>query len=351
MTPSLAKPPATPGTGTGSGKAAFPQISVSFSEAWWLERYGEAASRKNRSRLLWERFGNVGLGEENPPSPEAAAPSVGGEYGDRFMAALWGCEIVYEPGRAPAALSLPEPRRCMEQLRSPDLDASPVIKKTIEKAEDLKRRHGRCQACINFGGPLNNAVSVFGEEILAVCAEAPDLARQVLQMMGEAILAVHDRVVCRINGVEPAVSRRDGWGIGNCPVCMIAPETYAEVVLPVDKWMRDQFAGGFGLHHCGVFDRYAEVYRPLRPTSLDLGPGSDLRIARRAYPEAVISAYLDVAKVSGMNRDEIDAVISRMVAAAGHGECFPKISVADVGPDMPDETVRWLMTAPTRLVA
>jgi len=334
------------GSAAGEKPVPFPQIAITFSPAWWLTHYGREPEAVERQSLLYERFGDVGLGEEHPAPPE---PCVGGEYGDRFMAALWGCEIVHQPGCAPAAKVLPDARARMADLDVPDLATSPVAQRALADARALKERHGHCRAAVNFGGPLNNAVSVFGEEILRACAAEPDLARRVLQQMGAAILAVHDEIVCPLNGVEVSASREAGWGIGNCPVCMISPAMYREVVLPADLWLVGQFHGGFHLHHCGVFDAYAEVYRPLSPASLDLGPGSDLRVARTAYPAAALSTYIEVGALARMNRDAVDAAVRRLVEHAGPAELFTAITVAEAGPEVADETVRHLMTARERL--
>ena len=325
---------------------AFPRISIGFSEAWWYKYYSGDISGKDRRRLLFERFGDVGLGEENPPKPE---PYVGGEYGDRFMAAFWGCEIIYIPEQAPAAMILPKAWERMQNLEVPDIETSPIVQKAFENARILKERYGYCRAGVNFGGPLNNAVSVFGSDILLACVAEPDMAQRVLQKMGEAVLAIHDLVVCKINGIDPKTTRSGGWGIGNCPVCMVSPETYRNVVLPADLWLRNQFQGEFNLHHCGVFDAYTEVYRPLNSSSLDVGPGTDLRITRSAYPQAKISTYIEVSALANMSRDDIDDLISRMIDDASPVELFTNISVADAGPEITDETVRNLMTVADRI--
>ncbi len=324
----------------------FPALNLYFSEAWWLAHYGSGVPAADRPRLLFDRFGDVGLGEENPAQP---APVVGGEYGDRFMAAFWGCEIVYQDGHAPAALVLPDARARMEDLEVPDLASSPVVCRALDDARSLRESHGSCAASVNLGGPLNNAVSVFGEEILFACAAEPVLADRVLRRMAEANLLILDHVVCPISGVDPAVAWGGGWGLGNCPVCMISPRTYRDVVLPVDLWLSRQFRGGLGLHHCGVFDAYAEVYKPLEPVGLDLGPGSDLALARAAYPGVGLSTYIEVGALSRMTRDDIDATLTRMIEDAGPPELFHAISVADAGPEISDQTVRDLLTAPTRL--
>ena len=216
--------------------APFPAVDVTFSPAWWYVNYGlgfeEEAWRdpirrterdRDLRRLLYERFGDVGLGERDPkPQPNIEA------YGHRFMAALWGCEIRYLPNQAPAAVALPDAAGRMANPVPPDFDASPVIQRAFAEAKLLGAHYGFCEGGINLGGPLNNAVSVFGEEILYACLAQPDLARQVLKVMAVVLLAVYDRVTCPINHQEVASPRPSG-GIGNCPVCMISPRPTARL--------------------------------------------------------------------------------------------------------------------------
>ncbi len=330
-----------------SHERPFPHIAVSFAPAWWLAHYSRVPEGVEKSRLLYDRFGDVGLGD---PSPAPLEPCVGGEYGDRFMSAFWGCEIAYREGQFPAAIPVVDAREQMETLCLPDLATSGVAQRALGDAAALRALHGRCSAAVNYGGPLNNAVSVFGQEILLACAGEPDLARRVLHLMAQAVLLIHDEVVCRINGVAVADTRAGAWGIGNCPVCTVSPRVYQEVVLPADLWLAGQFAGGLHLHHCGVFDAYAEAYRPLAPVALDLGPGSDLRIARAAYPQAAISTYIEVGALSRMSQAQIDALVARLIWDAGDTGSFTAISVAEAGPEVGDETVRDLMTVRHRLV-
>jgi hypothetical protein len=336
----------------------FPKIDFTFSPGWWRVRYGMTFTAEiwqdplaaveldqRQRRLLFERFGDFGLGEENP----LPRPAAGGEYGHRFMAAFWGCQVVYPPDGAPCEVSLADARERMEDLEISDIESSPVVQLALRNAALLKERYGYCESAINFGGPLNNAVSVFGGEFLSACASQPELARRVLQKMGQAVILIHDRVACRIRGVEVAEARAGQWGIGNCPVGMLSPRMYRDIVLPVDLWFRRQFAGEFNLHHCGVFDAYREAYQALAPEDLDLGPRSDLRLARQAFPQARISAYIDIPALARMGLEEIDALLIRMVEQAAPLELFAYIRVAEAGPEISDEKVRRVMSAPERL--
>jgi hypothetical protein len=341
-------------------RPAFPIIEISFAPVWWHHYYGmdfdrafwqDPVARTERSReqrrLLFDRFGDVGMGERDP-QPQ---PVAGDAYGHRFMSAFWGCEIEYLPDQFPSAIVLPNPAERMPGLQVPSLADSPVIQRLHWEVRLLQERYGRCQAAVNYGGPLNNGVSVLGEEILFACLAEPGLARSVLQKMGEAVMTIHDQAVCPLNGITVSTAHDGEFGIGDCPVGMISPKTYQEVVLESDLWIRRQFRGNFNLHHCGIFDAYAGVYQLLNPGSLDLGPGSDLRLARKAYPSTPISTYIDVSQLSGMGQAEIDTLLAQMVENARPVELFTYIRVAEAGPEISDQAVRWLMTAPERIGA
>jgi hypothetical protein len=333
----------------------FPPVEVTFAPAWWRAKYGmdfgESAwldpirrteLDRERRRRLYERFGEVGLGEADPPP----RPNIEA-YGHRFMAALYGCEIRYLPDQDPAALAVPGAAGRMASLRAPDLAESSVVRQAFAEAKILRERYGSCDGSINIGGPLNNAVSVFGEEILSACLADPPLAWRTLQVMAETVLAVYDGVMCAINGQE-VTTPRPGWGIGNCPVCMISPETYRAVALPVDRWLRGQFRD-FGLHHCGVFHPYAEVYAELQPTGLDVGWGSDLRRVREVFPSTPMSLMVEASALAGKGERELDALVTQTAGAAAPLEFVTKLWVAEIGPGTSDETVRSLVTAPARI--
>jgi hypothetical protein len=316
--------------------SALPPIQVTFAPAWWHANYGmsfneqvlrdpivRTGMEREQRRLLFDRFGDVGLGERDPqPHPCA--------------------DITYAPDQAPAAIVLVQPAERMARLQLPDLAQSPVARRFREDASILTRRYGSCDRCINIGGALNNAVSVLGEVILAACASDPELAGEVLMQMARLCLQVDDELVH--DDITLVVTRPAGT-IGNCPVCMISPETYRRVVLPVDRWYRDHYEA-FSIHHCGVFHPYRFVYKALRPAHLDIGWGSDLRLIRAAYPDVKVSLEIQARILTGTPLDELDRTIEALVVDAGPVELITHLWVAEVGPDVADEVIRHLVTWP-----
>ena len=327
-----------------------PHISISFAPAWWHHHYGISFDQhswqdpvrrtelnREQRRLLFDRFGDVGLGDRNP-QPQ---PTVGIEYGDRFMAALWDCDIRYLPDQAPSAIALYDSQEQMRNLAKPNVKTSPVIQQALADMRTLQEKYGYCSFTVNYGGPLNNAVSVFGAEILTACILQPEMAQSVLRAMGQVVLDVHG-VVSTLAGSDHT-PLHDEVNIGNCPVCMISPTTYEQVVLPVDLWLAGKFSR-VNLHHCGVFDKYAEAYTSMHPASLDIGPGSDLNLARHIFPSTPFSTYIDVGRLAHLSQPQIDQLIITMCDQAGAPDIFHHIRVADIGPEISDETIRYLLT-------
>jgi hypothetical protein len=98
-----------------------------------------------------------------------------------------------------------------------------------------------------------------------------------------------------------------------------------------------------------VFDAYAEVYQALEPSSIDIGPGSNVRIARAAFPAAEIAVWLDVGLLPRMSADQMAAWVARVIEDGGPAELIGWIGVAEVGVDVVDQTVRDWVTVGQRL--
>jgi len=337
--------------------AGYPSVSITFSPAWWRARHGitfgeevwadpVARTEQDRAlrRLLYDHFGDVGLGEADPPP----RPNVEA-YGHRFMAAVWGCEIRYFANQAPSAVVLPDAAGVLESCRAPDLHYSRVVQRALSDARLLQARYGACEGGVNYGGPLNNAVTVLGEEVLRALVERPDVARAALAAMAEALVGVHEHVTWAINGTHRTWPQPAG-GLGNCPVCMVSPDTYLDAVLPSDMWYRSRF-NDFGIHHCGALHPYAEVYRRLRPCALDVGWLSDRRHVRRTYPETPMSLMVEASALAGRSQQQVDEMVASLLEEAGPASLITTIWVAEAGTEVADNTVRNFMTVMSRLAS
>jgi len=89
-------------------------------------------------RTLW----GCRHGRGRPPAP---TPS-GLHYGDRFMAAFWGCKIRYLPDQPPAAIALEDPLRHMETIQVPTQPVPRWSRRRCRDAARLKQAFGKVQS-------------------------------------------------------------------------------------------------------------------------------------------------------------------------------------------------------------
>ena len=90
------------------------------------------------------------------------------------MSAFWGCEVIYFVDQYSAAVALPCERNQLQNVEVPGVAGSKAVQLFYSEVTALREKYGNCKAAINFGGPINNAVSVFGDEIYVACKIYPD---------------------------------------------------------------------------------------------------------------------------------------------------------------------------------
>ena len=286
------------------------RFGVDFSEDFWIDPIRRTEAYRELAYLRAKIFPDTELGSLDPqPNP---LPSD--QYGHRFVPALFGCKIIYLKNQAPSAEAKRADFDEMAALDIPDLRNNDVVRKALDDAKRMKEKYGFASGYINTGSPLNAAISIFGEDFIACCAMEPETAQHVLKIMAKTFI----RLMYEYSDVvaPPARIDRRGDGLGNCPAIMFSPEMYRKVILPVDLWYREYFKD-FSIHHCGVFDRYAELYTALRPCSLDVGGGSDYKLLRKYFPNAVCSYIVNPEHYEGKSREEIDELVRGIVTDGG----------------------------------
>ncbi|HSV75310.1 MAG TPA: hypothetical protein VLH79_16260 [Chthonomonadales bacterium] len=319
---------------------------MTFSPAWHHARFGmrfgeryhrdpihRTEQDREAARLLWDTFGDAGLGEADPPPRPHLAIA-----GRRFLPALFGCEIVFLEDQAPANRHLPiaDPER-LPALPRPDLQTNPWAVEYRRQARVLLDRWGAVDAAIDHGGPLHVVSSVFGAAAYLGLADDRREVLDALRLAAETAVETYDRLMRPLNPWLPA--DRDLW-LGNCSVPMVSPRSYARQVLPADLIVR-RAAARLSLQHCGVIDRYLEAYRTLEPLErLHLGWNSDIAAARRTFPATPMDLLMSAYDVYGMDEQGLRDTAALMAEAAAPLCLVGGVWMADVGPDVPDDTVR-----------
>ncbi len=322
-----------------------------FSEAWFHQRYGlEFGERyfadplfrteqdRAARRLLHERFGALGLGERDPqPRPHLEL------CGHRFLPALVGCEVVYQPDQPPAVQHLPHcSARELAALPQPDLGTNRWAREFRRQGRILLDHYGVVDATINHGGPLNVATNALGVDAFLGLAEPTAEFRAFLSMIAALCLATYDALTLPLN---PNLGTGRELFLGNCPVMMLDPETYRTEVLPADLRLRHGVQR-FGLHHCGPMDRYLEAYRALGACEyVEVGWGSTIAKVRQAFPTTTLDLMINIPAVQAMSRDRLAETLREMVVQAAPRALIRDVFLADLGPEVPDPTVESFVEA------
>lgn len=314
------------------------RFGVDFSKDFWVDPIKRTDAYMEMDYQRAKLFPGTEIGSLEPkPHPVAS-----GQYGHRFIPALFGCKVRYTPDQAPSADPLRMDFDELAELDMPDLRNNDVMKKALDDAKRMKAKYGFVESWINTGSPLNAAISIFGEDFIASCVCEPETAQHVLMVMAKTMIRLIYEFEDYLN--PPARVARESYGIGNCPAIMFSPELYRQVILPTDLWLRQQFKK-FGIHHCGIFDRYAELYTSLTPSSLDVGGGSDYRHLRKYFPDAICSYIVNPEYFEGHTREEIDRLIYGIVTEGGPPEKISFLHTYGASRNATDENIMDLYTS------
>ncbi len=302
----------------------FQTAGISFDERFYLDPATRIADDVTMRRVLWRRYADLGLGEEDPqPRPVIGSLHVAGGF---VIPALLGAEIRFAPDAAPQPL----PRRLtaeqIDALEKPDWRALWPMNALIAQMDALEAEHGYVIGDLNTDGLLNAAYHFYGEDLFADFYLAPERVTRLLGLIGELItdvaLAVRGRTGSCSISVNRMVERVDRATFlhANCSVQMISPASYRQLHLPVEQAMARRIRP-FGIHHCGSnLHQVAAAYAELQPAFVDVGWGSDVAAVAAALPDAFLNLRLSPVRMLHNTPQEVAQDAEYLLRAVGRLE-------------------------------
>ena len=311
-----------------STKTKIP-VEIVFHPSWWYKHTGitfdedffyhplkRVESERLMERELYERFGEFGLGDKrNDDLPVIGAVHNAAGY---IISEMLGCEIRYAKDEAPQVI-------CAKRNDfAVDVDGAmnaPPIKRLNKLVGELKNRYGYLCGDINWGGVLNVALDLRGDEMLTdmmlrqdetakyfndIAAVIEKFIKYVQALTGTTSISVN-RIVKHIN---PEIFLHS-----ECTHTMISEDLYEQFLLPIDlKW--SQTLRPFGIHYCGRDPhRYADSFAKIPNLAfLDLGWGGDVRILREKLPNTFFSIRLDPVTINDMPNEKLEESIRQLVS-------------------------------------
>jgi uroporphyrinogen-III decarboxylase len=311
------------------------QYGISFGKRYYFDPETRIEARMAIDKALYERFGDVGLGNPTPkPTPLITAGMV-------TLPAVFGCEIVYEDEALPWAMPLNLSEEAVMKLEVPDIFNSWPMNEWIKQIDYLKATYGKVVGDINTTGVQNLALKIRGDQLYIDYFENPELCHRLFGICTECV-----RQLFEFNFKATGTGSRDVTPMAdprlatlvNCTIEQISNSSYEEFLLEYDNRIADAFQSvGLGIHHCGSVNEVLLGYAKVRHLKfVEIGFGSDVRRCREVLgPEVAVNARISPVLMKNGTTEAVAAEVRRLIdeGAPLHNFSIDSVGLTDGTPD------------------
>jgi hypothetical protein len=317
---------------TRTGSQLLP-VEIVLAPDWWHAHAGidfgpdfffhprrRVEAERKMEQVAYERWGRFGLGRDR----ERDVPFLGAVHlaAGFLLSEMLGCEVAYGADAPPQV----HPRG--QEHLSVDEEAafqSPAFKRLERLADQLATRHGHVTGDVNWGGILNLALDLRGQDLFTDLADQPEQVSRFFDQIGRVIERFVGFVESKTGSSSISVNRtvlhRPGAVFlhSECSHTMISAAHYEQFLLPFDiAWSRRHRP--YGIHYCGPDPhRMAAAYAKVPQLDfLDVGWGGDLRILRQHLPNTFLNIRLSPVALVDQTPEQIRATIRRLVLDSGN---------------------------------
>ena len=315
---------------------------ISFDESFFYDPSRRVADEQKMEQLLYDRFGDLGLGEDHDKAlPQIGAVHLASGY---LLSEMLGCKVEYYDDAPPQVICA---HKDTLDLDVAEAFRSPAFQRLVRLIEQMKARYGYVVGDINWGGVLNIAIDVRGEEIFTDMLLRPEETDIFFKKIAQVI----DRFVWYIqtNTGSSSISVNRSARLFDYPVAihsecshtMISEDDYRRFLLPIDKeWSMRHIP--YGIHYCGkdphrMADAFAEIERL---TFLDVGWGGDVAMLRKHLPDTFFNIRLNPVDIQRYTYDELKKNITERVIASGNDLTKTGLCCVNMDKDVTDQRIR-----------
>lgn len=291
---------------------------ISFDRDFFFHPVRRVEAERQMEQVLYDRFGRYGFGQDH----DRDLPIVGAIHNAAgfFVSEMLGANVQYRPDAAPEVVPAGLDRLEID-IEAPFRSAAAC--RFAELCDKLKARFGFLVGDVNWGGVLNIALDLRGQDVFLDMVDDPVTTKAEFKK----IAAVIERFVTSVEAqtgsssisvnrtvrhIRPAVFLHS-----ECAHTMISVQHYEQFILPIDiEWSRRHRP--FGIHHCGNdAHRFASSYAKIPHLDfLDVGWGSDVAVLRRYLPNTFLNLRLDPVSMTRWSPAEIRNVVRQLVQAS-----------------------------------
>lgn len=292
---------------------------ISFDESFFYDPRRRVEDEKKMEQVLYERFGSLGLGEDHIKDlPQIGAVHLASGY---LLSEMLGCKVEYYDDAPPQVICA---HRESLDFEVEDAFQSRAFRRLVDLVDGLKAKYGYVVGDINWGGVLNLAIDVRGEEIFTDMVMEPEKAAVFFGKIAQVI----DKFVWYVqtNTGSSSISVNRSARLFDYPVAihsecshtMISEEDYRRFFLSIDKEWSMRHAP-YGIHYCGKDPhRMASAFSEIeRLTFLDVGWGGDVALLRKYLPETFFNIRLNPVDIQRYSYEELRQCIRERVEASG----------------------------------
>ncbi len=307
---------------------------IDFSEKWHTDIDYRIETHEIMTDEIKKQFPGYNIGEVLEDKP---VDLLTGIYGIGILDSIFGRPLRYFPDRWPVCEGNLLTDEEIMNLEVPDLNKNEFFQSILYQLEEIKRKTGSARGFLNWQGNLNTAFRFRGQEIFSDLIMNRELADKLLGIIAETYL----------QGVKMLHQKQFELGteynfatIANCTVNMAGPELYADILLPFDKLIAEEF-DILGIHNCAwTATPYLEPYSTIpNVTYIDMGIETDLNKARELFPHARRNCLYKSIELLNKSKEEIRNDFEYI--AENLGPC--DVGMPDIEMDVPVEKIMYAM--------
>jgi hypothetical protein len=303
-------------------------VEVVFHPSWWSRNAGisfdadffyhpirRVEAERKMEQVLYDRFGDLGLGldhDKNLPVIGAIHNAAG-----YLISEMLGCKVEYRENEPPAVIP------AGKESLSIDVEAAfsgQPFTRLLRLVESLKLTYGYVVGDVNWGGILNLAMDLRGQDVLLDSLERPTEVQSYFGSIAEIV----ERFTTAISGQTGTTSisvnrtvrhiRNPVFLHSECALTMLSAEHYEKLIMPFDRSWCERHRP-FGIHYCGPDPhRFADCWSKIPHLDfLDVGWGGDLHVLREKLPRTFLNIRLSPIEIVEQSAKDIrNAIISRV---------------------------------------
>ena len=297
----------------------FHNEGISFDQDFFYNPARRVEAERKMEKALYQRWGRFGLGvDKDKDLPVVGPVHLAAGY---LLSEMFGCKVEYKIDGPPQVICAHRPDLT---ISAEDAFQSAACKRFERLLDELETKYGYISGDVGWGGVLNTALDIRGEELFLDMFDRPEgvhhffaeiaavierFTRWLQQKTGSMSISVNRN----IRHLRPAVMLHS-----ECSHTMISVADYEKFLFKYDAhWSRQRRP--FGIHFCGTDPhRYAESFAKLPALDfLDVGWGGEVAKLRRLLRNTFLNIRLSPVEIINYSAEQIEDTIRRLVADSG----------------------------------